>query len=103
MASYVYLLYTQIAIVISSFALQDYTLLFCFVVKESFFVTYLGVWILLKIIIPIAMLPIILLVKIATSASSSYQQQKVTPSPAFVLTRWFQFIIECLCSCASRF
>ena len=81
MASYVYLLYTQIAVVVSSFALQDYTLLICFVVKESFFITYLAVWILLKIIIPIAMLPIILLVKVATSASSSYQQQKAPPPP----------------------
>lgn len=78
MASYVYMMYTQISIVYSDWTgARDYTLLVAFLVKEVFFVTYIVVWLLLRIVIPVAALPIILLVKVATSSSSAYQQQKV--------------------------
>jgi len=72
------MLYTQISIVYSEWTIaRDYTLLVAFLVKEVFFVTYIVVWLLLRIVIPVAALPIILLVKVATSSSSAYQQQKV--------------------------
>ena len=78
MASYVYLLYTQISVVYSDWTNQgEYTLLVAFLIKEVFFATYICVWIVMRILIPIALLPLILLVKIATSANSNYQQQKV--------------------------
>jgi len=78
MASYVYLLYTQISIVYSDWtSMRDYTLLVAFLVKEVFFATYICVWIVMRVFIPLALLPLILLVKIATSANSNYQQQKV--------------------------
>ena len=56
---------------------QDYSLLVAFLIKESFFITYAFVWLLLRVVIPIALLPLLLLVKIASSVSSTYQQQKV--------------------------
>ncbi len=78
MASYVYLLYTQISIVYTDWTSQrGYNLLVAFLVKEVFFATYIVVWIVMRILIPIAMLPLMLLVKIATSGNSNYQQQKV--------------------------
>ena len=83
MASYVYMLYSQIAIVYSDWTNdQDYTLLIAFLVKESFFVTYLVVWLALKVVVPVAMLPLIVLIKILSSGKSNYQQQKVRLSIA---------------------
>ena len=79
MASYVYMLYTQISIVYSEWTgARDYTLLAAFLVKEVFFVTYMVIWLLLRILLPVASLAFILLVKLATSGSSAYQQQKVS-------------------------
>ena len=81
MASYIYALYTQIAIVYSEWVDKgEYTLMIAFLVKEVFFLTYIVMWVVLRIVIPVAMLPVILIVKIATSGSSAYQQQKVSAS-----------------------
>jgi hypothetical protein len=80
LASYVYLLYTQVAVLYSEWSRGDYTLLIAFLVKEVFFVTYVVIWLFLRVLLPIAALPFILLVKLATLSSSEYQKQKVSPS-----------------------
>lgn len=77
LASYVYLLYTQISVLYSDWTKGDYTLLVAFLVKEVFFATYVVIWVVLRIALPLVALPIILLVKLATSKLSDYQKQKV--------------------------
>jgi hypothetical protein len=55
--------------------------LIAFLVKELFFITFACVWVLLRIVIPVALLPVILLVKFAAAGSSKYQQQKARCTP----------------------
>lgn len=76
---------------------QDYSLLVAFLIKESFFVTYAFVWLLLRLVIPLALLPLLVLVKVASTASSAYQQQKVRATAAAALLVWPALVLQIQC------